>query len=240
MWANFKALWDKILLKYPDIHDLPNDCNYAFELYGFMCPIIAEYKVDLDCALLYTMKGKDIFPPPNLEGFNIPLPICYHIGTVSERTYKDYEEIVEKNYVEKKSMEGVMFYVTESDGWHAYKCKSLSLLRDTQDSISYNEIRTTCINAVEITENLDDLYKNTLNFLLESYKEPYLTIFDELIKRVVHDIRRHIEFENEVMRVYKSLNLNFKADKPNCMRTIMKHFDRRDSAVVYNALTKRA
>jgi len=238
-FQDFKALWDKILEKYPLIKDFPPLPFLGFELYGSVNPIVVQYKVPLDIAYLYTLIGTDLFPPE--ETYHLPMPKKFFEGDVSEETYQRFEKEVEDQYVKEKSIEGVMFYLQNvgDKPWVAYKCKSKSLLQDSADhTLSKNEIKTTAINALEITDSMDELLETTIKLLKETYTPEYIDFNHEMVQVVVNDLISHIKKEKEIVAKYNELKLDLKNDKVNTMRTIMKYYNKKDSAYIFTTLAK--
>jgi ribosomal protein L17 len=240
MYQDFKALWDQMLEKYPIIKTYPPYPFLAYELYGFVNPIVVQYKHPLDIAYIYTI-FKDMLYPPQKEYLEVPTPKIYFQGFVDEDTYQEFEKKVEEQYVKEKSIEGVMFYIQNLNDkpWEVYKCKSMSLLQDsTKAALSKNEIKTTAINAFEITTSMDDLFDNTWKLLLETFPEELLNYQKQMVVDVIDALKHQIAKEQEIMKVYKELALDIKKDKGSTMRTIMTHFNKNESATVYTTIMK--
>ncbi len=240
IYQNFKAMWDKILEKYPSICHLPAQPFLAFELYGYVNPIVVTYKKALDIAYIYSLRESLIFPPETSLG--LPIPKIYFQGWVSEEVYKEFERKVESQYVKAKNIEGVMFYLKDlrsTQSWIAYKCKSLSLLADgKQHNLSKTEIWTTAMNSLEIVHDLSELPEITKKLLAETYSPNYLDFHEQMIHTVVSEVLDHIRRENQIMARYRELDLNIHQDKSHAMRTMMKYYPKQESAFIYRTIIK--
>ena len=104
--------------------------------------------------------------------------------------------------------------------------------------MSKAEIKTTALNAMETISDLKDLFSATMKLLGESYAQDYLTFHKEMIVNVLDELRVNIAREQVVMVKYKELGLDVVKDKANTMRTLMQHFNKKDSAFVYTTLMK--
>jgi hypothetical protein len=239
VYQDFKGLWDKMLEKYPIIKTLPPTPFRAFELYGYMNPIVVKYTTPLNTAFLYFIDANGrIIPPTHYE--QIPLPVRHWYGDINEPLYKDFEIKAEEQYVKDKSIEGFMMYQEFEEGvWTVSKCKSISLLNDSHEHvISKDEIHTTALNALEIIMDLNELLAATLKLLVESYPIDYIDFHKEMITIEVNKLLEQIEEEHEVMRLYKKLELDIKADKRKTMQEMMMYYPKSKSSFVYSTIMK--
>lgn len=253
-FKNWIQLWGKMLEKYPQIKNLPNDRNFAFELYGSINEILIKYKIDLDCVLIYSIDEIGSLHEPE-SSFGIPIPkVVNKLQNISDEELKNeylyLREKMEKKFVDDEDVEGAVFYFSYKNESKALKCKPPSVLNLQIESESENKIK--CIGWRDVRTTIQIVLENFDDFenFTKLKEEIYESLKTEYTDKMIENSKRTIEYEIEdtltmikrrrrVKEIYeemKTKGFNFNKDHAAVMREIMKNFNKKDSSMIYKDL----
>jgi len=244
-WGSWIDMWDKCMTLHPKIVQLVNilNINFSFEMYGSLNRIITDYKVPLEIVLLFgiTTNGELIDPVI----FNEYMPIPKLLGSSSnenpDKIYHLYRYIMENQYQKKPaSVEGNMLYgFLNEQVVFAYKCKCDSVLENMKQTgkptLTRRVIYNTGINALESIENLDDIYDETINLLLEEFPQELIDLYKVKIVTVIKEVTNDTIFKNTIIGWYKEQK--YKEFIPKIvMPEVVKVFGKQHSTKIFNHL----
>lgn len=243
-WGDFLEMWKEILKEHPDIPGLvyTTGLNLSFELYGNMNKHTVIYDHKLDVALLFGIGGilePYIVDPEEIE-CRIPKAKKYtEITNTSDLTsyYKKAEGEAEavNEYTEFgiKGTEGYVWYLHSEAGVKQLKCKPTSIkdIHFSGSGLGKHSVRTTVINAYEHVDEVT--YEVVKELLLEEFDEVLIDIKDKLIRRTMIEVEEEMDFRNKVLGLYEEKDLDVLGDKVNTMRTLSKHFEKKEMKKVY-------
>jgi hypothetical protein len=253
-YGNWIEMWNKMLEMHPEqIEKLRKltQYNFGFEMFGFLNKILIIYGVPLDHRLLYAIDrdtGKLIDP----HEFDYPKPqIIFEIDPHTN-PFKHYEQMrmeMEERFINGSPVEGIVMYVhfNEKD-LCAWKCKPPSVLaKQTEDNvrfIGFNDVYTTAMNTLEELENLDDLERETINLLSETYNDVFIQASIGTIRQAVFQAKEYVRKKGLIIDAFKQMNMKWdSADKKqvgNIMREITKRLPMFQPTDIFNMLKAHA
>lgn len=253
-WGDFLSMWREILEKYPEIPGLiyGSGINFSFELYGNRNKHTVVYDQKLDIALLFGIGG--ILEPciVDIEELECKIPkakLCAKITKLSDLTsyYKKMEgEAEAKNKVIEYGIEGTEGYIwylhstdmkKSSRKVRQLKCKpdSIKDIHFSGSGLGKHSIRTTVINAYEHTDEIT--YEVVRDLLMEEFDGILIEAHYSLVRQVMIEVEVEMEFRSKIIRLYEENKLDILADKVGTMRTLSKHFEKKEMKRVYWVLT---
>ena len=256
-FGDFKALWDEMLEKYPDISRLCSTLNYgfSFELFGKRNKILIDYDVPLDCVLLFVREQiRGFLVSPNLirntiKTYDVPfLKPVTSLKIINEKVYLNYKDKLEKALeIDEETQtikgdEGAMWYFIHNDPYYSHpiiqqiKCKPESILKYhwSGDAISYQSIYTTVINAFE---NWDEpTFQNICELLAEEFDESKIQKSKVRISKALTKVTFDKKYQSLIAKDYKAQNFNINKDKVTCMRWFAKNYPKSMATKIYQLL----
>ena len=245
-WAEFLDMWKKCLARYPEIWDLDNELVHVFELYGNLNQYFTQYDTPLDMKYLFQMK-QDRIMLASVQN-DLPQPECLYYEVHDKIDLSTVYENM-RQVTEEKELEGVILYGFTSGNTNerpfvtfAYKCKPDSVLHyikeNTPEPLNYTAAYTTAVNALEITDDLDDLYENTVELLKEEFSQDEIDLRNVIIKDAVSTLIEEIAFQDEVMDWW--IQQGFDDFIPKIvMPQAAEHFGKKKSSKVFQILQQK-
>ena len=256
-FGNFKALWDEMLEKYPEIPKLPekNECNISFELYGRRNFILFNYEVGLDCVLLFG-RGDDgkIISPRTLDVGGVRVPdnwVDVYYGDVEKikEIYGALEDEMEEGIIKSVDDEGdvtsldglegtVWYFVGEDGALTQKKCKPLTV-RDIHlkgaGGVPNHSIYTTIINSFEDMD--DPQYEYVVELLEEEFEKEKVEKKRHTILKILSKVRFDKKISHELRKEYeKHPEFDINEDKGMVMRHFAKLYNKKFASKIYTLL----
>ena len=256
-FGNFKLLWDEMLQKYPDINKLCRTelFGFSFELYGKRNKILVEYDVPLDTKLIFIRDQQtgQITSPHSckdlLEQVTVPhLQYLTSLDIVNQEIYIQHQQElqnaldVDEDKQIIKGKEGTVWYFLQYSKCDEYpsvqqiKCKPEGILKYhwSPDSISYESIYTTVINAFENFNN--PTFGDVVELLKEEFEidkiEKSRTRIENMLERVTFE--KKLQFE--VVEKYNKLGIDINKNKGDVMRYFAKEYPKSQSRRIFTLL----
>ena len=245
-YGNFKALWDEILERYPQLRHCPENISLSYELYGYKNTHLIAYKNALDARLLFGV---------NQNTCNIILPEEFpeHLPLKKSGEYYNNIDIVEQYNADREKAEsgnkpiedgkiegteGYVYYVKTADQIVLYKNKpqSVETIHWTSDSIPESIILPTAWNALESVDK--DLTPDYVIMLLkEEFDDDKINKSMMRIEKCVAKVVAKHKFRQHIMDLYMASGLSFeKEGKSLVMRHMSQYFIKEQMKHVYTAM----
>ena len=247
-FGNFKLLWNEILEKYPKIKEVAwnSEYNLSFELYGKRNKILVDYDVPLDTKLLFVIDKKtgSIISPRFLEIniLKVDLLAILPMEKVNEEYYiqyqKELDDLLEVDEEKQiiKGKEGTVWYFVKDNGCVQEKCKPEGILKYhwRPDTIAYESIYTTCINAFE---NFDDpTHSDIVSLLEEEYTIDKIEKSRVRINKILSKVRFDKKLQFEIVEKYNKLGVDINEDKRTVMRYFATEYPKNQAKRIYTLL----
>jgi len=249
--VDFKALWDEILAKHPELRapEAVMDGEYAFsyEMYGYMNPIVVIYNEPISASFIFAVKqsNDEIEPPDKFKHTKIVNECLADAGSEKDLV-KLYEAMREqarsKIQVQDDGSiygcEGAVFYVFTEERWKMFKCKpdQIEQIHWAGDAIDYHSIVSTAKNALE-NISVDEL---TTSFVIDLLKEEFSDIqigkSGIKIQKAVQAVKEYTHFRAFVKKIYDNCPDVNKGDKGTLMRYFSQFCQKKQMRPVYTAL----
>ena len=216
--------------------------NLSFELYGAKNPHLINYSIPISLAYLFCVDSAgNVFPPSShpWDGECAEHKTIRSINLAEE--YKDHQQQDENRLRPQEDgtfmgSEGRVWYLlTEGMKWVMLKCKphSIELIHWASGGIGRNVVTATALNAIESGPLTVEAVKT---LLLEEFSEEQITKSSDRITSVVREVIASIGFRDKVLSVYDTLGLSISGNKVETMRTLDKHFNKKEMKKVYSTL----
>lgn len=247
----FVELWKEMLVKYPEIEDIPAErydkFSFSYELYGHRNLHLVRYETDLDVRPLFAINQTDasIHTPDDNSVFGKSYaPVLSLgedtdiVGLYEKMRYKARANSrKEGDYIVGK--EGYVFYVlTSDDKWNMYKCKS-DLVENqhwVSDCIPRSIIIPTALNALETEDDLTR--EHIITLLLEEFDEKLVEKSIPEINACVKYVKKKMAFQEKLLKLYTENNLDVNKNKRETMRFLSQHLTKAERSNVYGALVE--
>jgi hypothetical protein len=256
VWGDFVGLWKEMINMFPEIPEfselyINKGLNLSFELWGARNKHLIEYEVPLTVSLLFAIKN-DISSPEIVDieeidmlGWEIPKAFKETKITSKNDLFSWYQKFrneteatnksTEDGYI--KGSEGYVWYLRDvNDKIHQFKCKPQSVeeIHWAAGGITKASIWTTIINAYE--DHSAVTFEIVKELLLEEFDERSIDAHKSLIELLMKEVKREIDFRNKVLSEYESLDLDFRKNKVEVMRTLSKKFEKVEMKKVFSIL----
>lgn len=245
-FGDFKSMWDRMLVKYPQLRCPPvvlcGEYSLSYEMYGYQNPVLVHYETALDTRLLFGVCRADaaIEPP---EGFHLGVDCkCEsQVGSTGELTAayeKLREQAQEKNTTTEEGyivgIEGFVFYTFDGTRWQMWKCKPAMIeeMHWATGGISRNAIVTTAKNALE-NVSIEELTVDVVNKLLaEEFSNEQIGLSAQRVADAVAEVQEYYRRCEKVKGVFSRCPDT--SSKRSIMRYFSQFFERGQMSVVYN------
>jgi len=246
---NFEEMWREILLKYPNIVDLPTmNRTIVFELYGVRNKHLIIYPTPLDAILLFGINrktGQVMIPEEVYNTSRIPIPkVYYHIQ--SHHNFEDFYkrirgEIEDLNETTDDGIigsEGSVIYVKDREfGWIQWKAKPETVQSIHQaPGLSRKDTITTCYNALENVDLEGLTYRYVKELLMEEITDREVEARKPLVLKCIEMVKEEVYVRNTVIEKYKECGLTLKENKQDVMRHMSRSYPKNQMRYVYTIL----
>jgi len=248
LWGSWIEMWKRCMKNRPiDALISQHNINFSFELYGYLNPILTEYKIPLDSVLLFGIdNGEIIIPHEFVDKYSNIANIVYKFSK-NDNFHFTYEELRSEmnKTIEREGyvVEGCVLYgIKDNKVVFVYKCKPDLILQNIRNSpnriykISYKTIYNTCINALE-SFNGGSLEDETIKLLKEEFTDETIERSKEVINKATKDIKKYLELRTEVLKWYKKQNYD-KFIPKKVMPEAVKKFGKKLSTTIYKILSE--
>lgn len=222
--------------------------NLSFELYGARNKHLMIYTLPLDLCLLFKINqltGEIVPPLPSPDDALLPRPLCYPFppGGNYVETYqwhqREDEQRLAKTDLGYEGSEGRVWYMKlETGRWIMAKCKPESIEAiHWAAGLSKNIIRATAYNVLENHPEID--FARIKELLLETHAEKEIDDRRDIIEEVIAEIRKDLEFEQQVLDEYRKIGIDIRTDKGAVMRAMAQKFSKERIRWVYFVLANK-
>ena len=253
-YGGFYSMWCELLERYTWIEgiiEMNPLYNLLFEMYGARNPILIEYDVPLDTALLFAVDSlnSNVVPPTNLKlriDANTPERIRWEEDLDITDFYEKAKIRLEEGNKDAMSFEGLVFYascgVKNSSEWRMFKCKPSDILKIHwgNSAIPRRELWNTAMNSFEDGDPTMDHFRT---LLLEEYTEHQLGRSEQRIARIFEEAKNHAEkitFVNKIWQQARKNGLDVLKDKNKTFRFMSDFFDKSEMQMVASIILKQA
>ena len=119
------------------------------------------------------------------------------------------------------------------------KAHQIEEIHWAKDHISKEEIQATARNTFELADNPGE--QEIIQLLAEDWSEKQIERSMETIQRVLRETVDHRRYQDRVLRLYHESHSpnDFRDDPSAVMRSLSRHFGRKEMSQVYSALVER-
>lgn len=257
-FGDFKTMWDEMLVKYPEIisyygKEFVNDGRYSltYELYGKRNLHLILYDESLDTKLLFGVRQQDAMVFPVNMYFDrhkkvVNKIISFYDNKADLKAYYEMErqKIQDTNRVlDDGTIQGdegsVMYVMDETNKWYMFKLKPemVESIHWTSDSIDYNSIYTTALNALEnFTGDIesDEFLEFVVKLLREEYEDFVILKNTTKINKAVEAVRDKIQMKVKIVDIVTQDGITMAHnDKQTIMRRLSLYFEKNEMRKVY-------
>ncbi|MDZ7696566.1 MAG: hypothetical protein U5R49_06500 [Deltaproteobacteria bacterium] len=248
-WGHFLDMWKEMLVRYPQIPELPkiNRCALSFELFGSRNALLMVYETPLECALLFGVEPDGRYRSiDELDCGDVPVPT--HLGAlkVGEDPVAAYGRIRERLQTTIQTREddrlsgyeGAVWYVATANMERIlFKCKPESVEAiHWKGGINKGAVMATCWNMLE-TEDIV-AYGKLEQLLLEEYSQAEIDAFRDHIDACMAVINEELGFRDRVLEAYAQVGIKLSEDKARVMRRLSDQFPRAMMKKVYTLIVR--
>ena len=264
MAPHFINLMEKCFELYPGVRDRKLRPRQAcmYELYGHENPMLIHYGQPVDLALLLAREpdGRIVTlqEAENPIFLDIDCPRADHrpiaeIDDVQREYRRRQDELTEEltplTDEQFRGQEGEMLYATFPDGARTepggftrlvkLKAHQIEEIHWAKDHISKEEIQATARNTFELADNPGE--QEIIQLLAEDWNEKQIERSMETIQRVMRETVDHRGYQDRILRLYHESHSpnDFRDDPKAVMRSLSRHFGRKEMSQVYSALVER-
>ena len=250
--GQFVPMWKRIIQQYPKITKLfnlnPDISGFSFELFGSDNTHLISYKERLDTRLLFGVRNEgEIVPPDNIACANIVPTATFNFSIDKDYIWYYEQEQNSKdaklkavNTDEGKTIyegsEGSIWYLHEKETglWKQYKCKphQIEQIHWASDHIPSATCYMTAMNVLETNDEVT--YESVVGLLLEEFDQEKIDVSKLRIMRAVTEVQEEVEFNRKVDELSTLDKFSIDTDLPIIMKSINKHFNRKDMQKVYS------
>jgi len=240
----FLQMLKEIILKYPDIKNLPwkLNMNLSFELWGARNPHLVLYDKPLELSFLFARDGQKILPPLS---FDVNISIASFKGLVDRDYISSYKQSQNDMNSNLKEVEGekyqgqegeVWYLLLETGDWIMFKCKPeiIESIHWGAGGIGRNIIRATCQNAFENWDN--PTIENVVSLLLEEFNQQEIDKAYYNIQKYLNEETINKGFKQEVLSEYYKIGINLLENKAGVMRQLSTKFKREQMKKIYTII----